>query len=163
MKRKPVHRLTVTTTRKRTVLSMLNSVGPYQNIMYIGIFAWGVAAALGAEPNTALFDKMPITTYTLWIILHIMIPLVLWLGQGLRTYQTSPTRTTMGWWLQWAADSSLAVMSATYVVALTRYGVTEPSINFAILALVAFVLACRDLLNIAVHEGLCETKVSDVD
>jgi hypothetical protein len=156
-------RLTSMSAKKALVLSTLNSVGPYQNIMYVGLFVWGVAAALGADPNTALFDKVPITTYVLWVVLHLAIPLVLWTGQLLRAVRPSDTRTTIGWWLQWAADSSLAATSVTYVMAMERYGVAEPAVNFIVLGLVAFVLATRDLVNVAVHEGLCGPDVADVD
>ncbi|MBF6573721.1 hypothetical protein [Nocardia farcinica] len=92
----------------------VDSVKPFQVLVYAGYLMAGIHALLARELPNAVGQILGPATHVGWIALLIVCPLLTFAGIPVAR------RTPRGLWLQVAGDSGICFASALYVVALSQ-------------------------------------------
>ncbi|WP_280389323.1 hypothetical protein [Nocardia wallacei] len=92
----------------------VDSVKPFQVLVYAGYLAAGVHALIARRPPTAVSQILGPAAHFGWVTLLVLCPLLTYAGIPIAR------RTQRGLWLQVAGDSGIASASALYVAALSQ-------------------------------------------
>lgn len=142
-----------------TLWKNLNLVYPYQTTIYFALFGWGVYATFFQQP-TAMAKMMPGIIFDVWLILHMAAPLVAWIGQSLHHTDRSPSRTLLGWQLQWCGDAAICFIAGTNAYAFFQAEQHYPYLAplFVVWSINAFLLSARDLIAVCYYWGACRLR-----